>query len=182
MGAQGRERFTVFLDAEGTLYVPRAGRNSEDFWERGEPTLPRAVETFRLDPDASEVLLALRREGTQVVVASRHQPDLLRSMLIHFGIWHFFEDVLVGNDKAGMVTAYLDERDLPRREALMVGDTPLMDVHPFLDAGIDAVLLERAPGTDRDGLERIDGLKGLLPLVRKRRGPSEGDLGHGDRV
>ncbi len=159
---------SVFFDAEGTLYLPKLGHSYREFWEGGEPTLERAARIFQLDPDAPGVLRALRRQGVRLVVASKHREALLRSMLIHFGIWHLFDAVLVGDEKGVLVADYLRERGLRKDDAVMIGDRPHLDVHPVEAAGVRAYLLRREHNAREGGAYRIWALWDVLRLVSPR--------------
>lgn len=152
----------VFLDAEGTLWEPRPGRTIHDFWDAPSPE--RAREVFRPTPGIRPTLEALARRGLTLVVMSKHDPALLPRLLADFGLADLFDDVLVDDDKAARVGAWLQAHGVPPDRAVMVGDRVDMDIEPLVEAGVLGVLVDRdynrGPGHLR--LRRIED---LVPTV-----------------
>ena len=158
--AKGSRGFDyVFLDAEGTIYIPRAGKSCERFWSEGDQTLDRALTYFKPVENVQDILERIRRAGIKLVVVSKHRPRLLFGILDKFSLLNLFQDVLVGEDKGDLIASYLEERGLSKARVLMVGDTPSLDVEPVRRAGIRAVLISQ----DRDGGgETLSSLEELL--------------------
>jgi FMN phosphatase YigB (HAD superfamily) len=147
----------VFFDAEGTLYVPKKGRTFDDFWEGGDHTLERALENFELNQGVEETLGELMKKGHELVVVSVHKPDLLPDLLKGLGIRRCFTDILVNGDKGELMEEYLDEKDVPKDLASIVGDIYDMDIAPAEKVGIRGLLL---PGPElsefRDIIHYVD--------------------------
>ena len=147
----------VFFDAEGTLYVPKKGKTFDDFWEGGEHTLKRALENFELNRGVEETLGELLKKGHELVVVSVHKPDLLPDLLKGLGIRRCFADVLVNGDKGELMEEYLDRKDAPKENAVIVGDIYHVDIKPAEKVGIRGLLL---PGSElkefRDIIHHID--------------------------
>ncbi len=153
----------VFLDAEGTLYVPRHGRSRWEFWADPSPEL--ALEFFELDEGVKEALDALRGEVDTLCLASRNTDDILSALLDKFGIREYFDAILLNGDKGKNIVRYLSERGLDRDEAVMVGDMPRLDIFPVKSKGVEAVLVDRVYNRGVDA-ERISGVKDLPAWLR----------------
>jgi phosphoglycolate phosphatase len=82
----------------------------------------------RLQPHARQTLCALRAAGFAQSVLSAYRHDTLESLLIHFGVRDFFDDV-VGSDnvyahgKIDQGRAWLRSRALDPSSVLLIGDT-----------------------------------------------------------
>jgi putative hydrolase of the HAD superfamily len=134
-------RKVVFFDAEGTLYVPKKGRSFDDFWEGGEHTLERAAEHFRLNDGVTETLRVLAEKDYLIVVVSKHKEDLLPDLLERLGIMDFFADVIINGDKGDIMVNFLRKRDIPKDQAVIVGDIYEIDIKPAERVGIKGYLL-----------------------------------------
>lgn len=153
----------VFLDAEGTLYVPKHGRSRWEFWADPSPEL--ALEFFELDEGVKEALDALRGEVDTLCVASRNTDAILSALLDKFGIRGYFDEILLNGDKGKNIVRYLSERGLDRDEAVMVGDMPRLDIFPVKSRGVEAILVDRVYNRCVDA-ERISGVKDLPAWLR----------------
>ena len=131
----------VFLDAEGTLYVPRNGKSRWEFW--ANPSPEAAVEFFELDRGVKESLERLRSQVDTLCLVSRNPEDILGALLDKFGIRHLFDDIMLNGDKGKKIVQYLSRRGLRRDESVMVGDMPVLDLYPVRRFGIEAVLVDR---------------------------------------
>jgi len=131
----------VFFDAEGTLYVTKEERTYSDFWDKGEHSLERAIEHFRLNDGVVETLQRLKDMEVEMVVVSKHNPELLPSLLEHLGISNYFTEIIINGDKGDMMMSFLKERSIPKDEAVIVGDTHEIDIKPAQKVGIKGYLL-----------------------------------------
>lgn len=158
--AQMNRRFRhVFLDAEGTLYVPPRGRTTWEFW--ADPSAELARDFFELDEGVAEALASIRGRADTLCIASRNTKPILDALLDDFGIRDFFDDILLNGNKGKQIASYLYQRGFDRRDAVMVGDTPVLDLYPVRKAGIEAILVDRPYNRWADA-ERIRGV-GELP-------------------
>ncbi|MCK4444160.1 MAG: HAD family hydrolase [Thermoplasmata archaeon] len=132
----------VFFDAEGTLYRPKNGKRPEDFWEGGEHTLERAKEHFELNCCVAETLERLKQRNYIIAVVSKHKDHLLSDLLQHLGIDEYFSGIMIGEDKAPMMLNFLQERDISKNDAIMVGDTYELDIAPAESVGIRGLHLD----------------------------------------
>ncbi len=147
----------VFFDAEGTLYIPKKGKRPEDFWDRGEHTLERAKEHFELNCCVNQTLENLKERDYLMAVVSKHKDHLLPDLLKHFGIDGYFSGVMIGEDKAHMMLDFLTDKDIPKNEAIIVGDTLEMDIQPAEKVGITGLHLDgKKMKCVRDLLRYID--------------------------
>lgn len=153
----------MFLDAEGTLYIPHGGRSTWEFW--ADPSAERAREFFELDEGVSEALVSIRERIDTLCIASRNSRPILDSLLEDFGIRDFFDEVLINGNKGKQIARYLDQYGLDRSEAVMVGDTPVLDLYPVRRAGMEAILVDRPYNRWADA-ERIKGVSELPAWLR----------------
>ena len=131
----------VFLDAEGTLYVPKNGMSRWYFWARPSPE--EAVRFFELDKGVVEALEKLRAEVDTLCLVSLNSEPVLDAILDHFKLRRFFDCVMVNGNKGHRIERYLKERGLNKADAVMVGDTPTLDLYPVIRAGVHSVLIDR---------------------------------------
>ena len=135
----------VFLDAEGTLYVPRNGKSRWEFW--ANPSPEAAVEFFELDRGVKESLEQIRSQVDTLCLVSKNPEDILGALLDKFGIRHLFDDIMLNGDKGKQIAQYLSRKGLRRDESVMVGDMPALDLYPVRRMGIEAILVDRAYNT-----------------------------------
>lgn len=148
----------VFLDAEGTLYVPKKGKMAWEFWTNPSPEA--ALDFFELDVGVREALEALRRQVDTLCIVSRNPEDVLFTLLDRFGIRSYFDEVMLNGDKGAHILEFLYKRGLSRRDALMVGDLPRLDLYPARRAGVEAIIIDRFYNQGVDA-ERIKGVREL---------------------
>ncbi len=150
----------IFLDAEGTLYVPRGTRSRWDFWRN--PSAEAAVEFFELDEGVVEAIKAIRSRADTLCLVSRNTETVLAAVLEKYGLEHCFDRIMLNGDKGKKISRFLHENGLRKEEAVMVGDMPTLDVFPVKRAGIEAVLVDRPYNRWAKSVERIRGI-GDLP-------------------
>ena len=148
----------IFLDAEGTLYVPKGGRSRWVFW--ADPTPEAALEFFELDDGVYEALHQLRSQVDTLCLVSRNTEDILSALLKKFGIGDCFDKIMLNGDKGKQIERYLYQNGLKKEESVMVGDMPSLDLFPVKRAGIEAVLVDRLYNRWAKA-ERIKGLRDL---------------------
>jgi len=148
----------VFLDAEGTLYVPRNKRSRWEFW--ADPSPDAAVEFFELDHGVVEALGKLRKQVDTLVVVSRNSDRILGALFEKFGIGHWFDRVMLNGNKGHQIRRYLSEHGLRKEDAIMIGDMPELDLFPVQKAGVDAILVDREYNRWASA-ERIRGVREL---------------------
>jgi phosphoglycolate phosphatase len=131
--ALDRERYGELFDFPVIDYYRRLGFDfSRDPFELVGAEFIRRYEARRaeakLQPFARQALAALRDIGITQSMLSAYKLDSLESMLIHFGIRNFFEDVVGSNTvyahgKIDEGRAWLRARSLDPSCVLLIGDT-----------------------------------------------------------
>jgi phosphoglycolate phosphatase-like HAD superfamily hydrolase len=148
----------IFMDAEGTLYVPKHGRSRWEFW--ANPSPEAAVDFFELDDGVIATLEILRESAYSICIVSRNTAPILDALLEKFGILHYFDEVILSTNKGKSIESYLSDHGLNPEEALMVGDMPTLDLYPVRAVGIDVILVDRQYNRVARS-ERIKGIKDL---------------------
>lgn len=162
--ASASHRFKhIFLDAEGTIYVPRHGRSRWAFW--ADPSPEAALDFFELDDGVRETLLWLRNHADTICLVSRNTEDILASLLGKFQIRDFFDEIMLNGDKGRKIEHYLRKNGFRKEESLMVGDMPTLDFYPLMRVGIEALLVDRPYNSWAKG-ERIRGISDLPSWLR----------------
>ena len=153
----------LFLDAEGTLYVPKGRRSRWEFW--ADPSPEAALDFFELDAGVKEALRSLRSQVDTMCIVSRNTEPILKAVLGRYGLSELFDDILLNGDKGKKIARYLRERGLRKEESIMVGDMPTLDLYPVRRAGIDAVLVDR----DYNRFAKAERIRGIgdLPVWLK---------------
>ncbi len=148
----------VFLDAEGTLYVPKDGRSRWEFW--ADPSPDKAVEFFELDTGVKESLERLRSQVITLCLVSRNPPEIIDALLDKFGIRQYFDEILLNGNKGKQIAKYLYRRGYRRDESVMVGDMPVLDLYPVKRVGIESILVDR----DYNGFAKVERIRGVSEL------------------
>ena len=162
-GAETRRYKHIFLDAEGTLYVPKNGRSRWEFW--ADPSPENAEEFFELDAGVEEALRRLRKKAHTLGLVSWNSEPVLRALLRKFKLREYFDCILINGDKGKRIESYLARNGLRKEEAIMVGDMPKLDLYPVRKAGIDAILVDREYNWYVKA-EKIKGIKELPDWLR----------------
>jgi len=153
----------VFLDAEGTLYVPKDGRSRWEFW--ADPSPEAALDFFELDTGVLEALVKLRERVDSLCIVSMNREEILDALLDRFDIRDMFDAVLLNGDKGKRIMEYLDAHGFDRSEAVMVGDMPVLDLYPVRAVGVEAILVDRRYNRKAKA-ERISGIRDLPCWLR----------------
>jgi REG-2-like HAD superfamily hydrolase len=126
-------------------------------------------ESWSLYPEVLEVLSALRERGLKLLVVSNWDSNL-PALLDRLDLTRHFDGVvvsaLVGASKPAreIFDTALSLAGVAAHEALHVGDSPSEDYEGARNAGLPALLLDRA-GVARVGFESIRSLHEILPRV-----------------
>jgi len=126
-------------------------------------------ESWRLYPEALEVLKALRQKGKILGVISNWDSRLFQ-LLGGLGLEEYFRLVLAsgvfGASKPGprIFQEGLRRLDVQPYEAVHVGDSLEDDVNGCRAVGMDAILVDRFEGARRKAVTRLKGLKTVRNL------------------
>jgi FMN phosphatase YigB (HAD superfamily) len=154
----------VFLDAEGTIYVPRKGHTQYEFWA-GEHTPEKALEIFELDVGAAEAIRELRKAADTLCVVSLNPRPVLEALLRKFGLIEAFDEIMLNGDKGRLIRDYLRRHNYRTDQAVMVGDMPRIDLWPVKKIGIESLLVDRYYNQGV-AAERIPGISELPVWLR----------------
>ena len=153
----------IFLDAEGTLYVPKHGMSRWYFWARPSPE--DAVRFFELDKGVVKALEELREQTDTLCIVSLNSEPVLDAILDHFNIRRFFDEVMVNGNKGERIEKFLKEKGLRKEDSIMVGDTPSLDLYPVVKKGIHSLLVDRDYNQGH-AAERVRGVYELPAWLR----------------
>lgn len=156
-----------------------------------DATIEAWDEYMPLDPEAKDVLSALRRTRTIGLISNYDHPPHVYLLLAKLGLAALF-DVVVVSGEVGIekpdpriFELAIRQAKLQPREVVYVGDTS-GDVHGALDAGLCPILIRREGATTErefadfnvdqqpggrvavDGVETISKLSDLVEMFRKR--------------
>jgi len=154
----------LFLDAEGTLYVPKDGRTAVEFW-LGEHTIERAVRLFKVAEDVAPALQRIQELDIMMHVVSLHKDIILPQLLDELELGNHFEDLLINGDKGIRIRQYAESHGIPLEDCLMVGDRIDLDITPVQNAGIKAILIDRDGEIERDDITIIRSFDELIEHV-----------------
>ena len=144
----------VFFDGDGTLWYPKATKYAKKpHWVYTDPaTACDPHKHLVLTPTAVQTINRLKRRGILLCVLSAHPhpPEeasrILDAKIRHFQLDGLFDEVHATRpyemSKGEFMTDILARRGIPKKNALMVGDTYDWDYAPARQKGIDAVLIE----------------------------------------
>lgn len=125
---------------------------------------------WRVYPDVHEALSTLREEGYRLIVLSNWDsrlPDLLRTL----ELYEYFEAVIVSAlERTEKPAPEIFHRAAARtgvatEDLLHVGDSPREDYGGALEAGCQAILLDRRALFVNDGFRRIGTLTDLRTVI-----------------
>jgi len=131
----------VFLDAEGTIYVPKKGRSQYEFWTNPSPEA--AIDFFELDKGAAEAIRELKGRVETLCIVSLNPEPILSALLKKFGLADAFDDIMLNGNKGKLIRDYLRKHNMRADEAVMVGDMPRIDLFPVRNAGVESLLVDR---------------------------------------
>lgn len=144
----------VFFDGDGTLWYPKQTKRKEKpHWiYKQKKSLNDYCEQLTLTPTTLSTLKALKKKEVILVLLSTHlhDPDEAQSILQHkvnyFHVENLFDEIHATRNtptsKGDYITNILQQRNIVKKKALMVGDNYLWDYKPAQDSGIDAILME----------------------------------------
>ena len=131
-------------------YYERAGVTDDIFVAVAHAWMDEYVRGFSTVPlhaDAQKTLTLFQQASLTQVVLSASKRDMLREQIAHFGIQHFFAEILgLGDIYAGskeeIGRQYLQNCGIAPQETLMIGDT-LHDADVAKAIGAKCVLVAR---------------------------------------
>ncbi len=126
--------------------------------------------SYRLYDDVRPTFDALEDAGYRVGLISNFD-SWLQKMLVEMEIGHVFDTAVIsgieGIEKPdpAIYRLAVERAGVHPSRAVHIGDSPTMDMEPARAAGLTPVLLDRAGRYPAAPYDRLEDLKGLLPLV-----------------
>jgi putative hydrolase of the HAD superfamily len=133
---------------------------------------------WRVYPEVVPALEELRGQGLRLAVVSNWDSRLPR-LLSDLGLTTWFDTIVVsaveGVEKpaAGIFQRAAEQLGVPRGEIVHVGDSPREDYYGALEAGLQAVLVDRRGVFREDGFSRVSDLSELPSLLAQAREVAE---------
>lgn len=144
----------VFFDATGTLWYPKATRNTIDpGWVHRDKKKKNNVHThLMMTPTAKTTLKRLNHMGVKCIIISAAPYPLYKSkaqlakIISHFGLSRLIQEyhtvnMVDGSSKAKLIERILRRLKIKKIEALMVGDGYWSDYKFVRKRGIPALLM-----------------------------------------
>ena|SRR3989338_2538306 len=172
----------LFFDGDGTLWYPESTKYAvKPHWVYLSPkTASDPNKHLMLTPTAVTTIKLLRQKGIITVLLSTHpRPSQEASRILHEKVRHFcmselFDEIHVTqpheSSKGEFMMEILTRRNIPKKDALMVGDTYEWDYATAVRNGIDAVLIEsqyqKEHPKGRNVRRTISALKDVLKYVQ----------------
>jgi FMN phosphatase YigB (HAD superfamily) len=145
----------VFLDGDGTLWYPKKTKRSEKpHWIYDHPdTKDSYLQHLELTPETEKVIQTLNAKGIFLVVISANPREEsvaveeIKTRLKHFNLHDNFLLVRASpgddpNGKAKVILEVLNDLNLKKEDALMVGDSYKYDYLAARQIGVDAIWIE----------------------------------------
>lgn len=126
--------------------------------------------SYKLFEDALPVLHRLQGEGYRLGLISNFER-FLEEMLVELEVGHLFDVTVIsgieGYEKPdpNIYRVALERASVEPRYAVHVGDSPVLDVEPATEVGMNAVLLDRVGRVEQHPGLRIASLKELPEVV-----------------
>ena len=171
----------VFCDADGTLWYPHATkRTRHPVWlYLDEQLRHNYLEHMCLTPQAVETLMSLRHHGIITVILSTHphEPEeaarRLNEKAKYFGLHELFDKVHATAEyieaKGEKILEILQQNNLKKEDALMVGDSYTWDYYPAQNVGVEAILINsdyHQENRENEPVKNlVNDLDELLPLL-----------------
>ncbi len=172
----------IFFDGDGTIWYPKATkRTQKPHWIYNDIiTRDNYLEHLELTPKVQETLEVFSNKGIYLVVISANPESEevalkeMKEKLEYFGIEKLFytSRVSAGDDpegKSSIILEILEELNLKKEDALMVGDSYYYDYLAAKNIGIDALFIENTVSTMPEvvpfDLQSIEEVSDLLKII-----------------
>ena len=142
----------IFFDGDGTLWYPiKTKYTVKPHWLYKDKSIKDHHAHLMLIPTVESTLRKLKRMGILTVVLSTHPHEIEEAYKIinkkveHFNLKGLFTEVHATREyhksKGEYLIEILKKLDIPKTQALMIGDNYLWDYKPARDIGVDALLI-----------------------------------------
>ena len=148
-----RTKKIIFFDADGTLWYPIKTKYKEQpHWIYKDKSIKDYHTHLVLIPTVESTLKKLKRMGILTVVLSTHPHEIdeaykrINKKVKHFNLKKLFTEVHATREyhesKGEYIVEILKKLNIPKTQALMIGDKYLWDYKPARDVGVDALLMQ----------------------------------------
>jgi phosphoglycolate phosphatase-like HAD superfamily hydrolase len=146
------KKLIVFFDGDGTLWYPKkTKRKKHPVWLYKDKRYKNYTKHLVLTPSVVSTLEKLKKHQIITVVLSTHpQPPkkankILKEKINYFHLSNLFDETHATKEypesKGEFIVKILKERNIPRKKALMVGDSFEWDYNSAREKGVDALLI-----------------------------------------
>lgn len=144
----------IFFDGDGTLWYPRKTKYKEKpHWVYSlKCTADGHCSHLMMIPTVLATLKKLKKMKVITVLLSTHPQSpkeadaIIQHKVAHFKLDHLFDEIHATREshtsKGKFIVKILEKRNIPKNNALMVGDHYHWDYKPARDVGVDALLIE----------------------------------------
>ncbi len=145
----------IFFDADGTLWYPKSTKYSKHpiwVWETHNQNVVKVREEFVLIPGVLKILKKLKKLKIKLVVLStcplpKKEANIrVKGNVSHFNLEDFFDEIhgtrIHHESKGKYILRILKKYKIPKKYALMIGDSYRYDYKPARNRGVDALLIE----------------------------------------
>lgn len=142
----------IFFDGDGTLWYPLKTKYTEKpHWLYKDKSIKDHHAHLVLIPTVESTLKKLKRMGILTIVLSTHPHEvdeayrIINKKVEHFNLKELFTEVHATREyhesKGEYIVEILQKLNIPKAQALMVGDNYLWDYKPARDIRVDALLM-----------------------------------------
>lgn len=149
-----RNKKLIFFDGDGTMWYPKKTKRSvAPHWIYEDAAIGKNfLHHLVLIPSVLKTLKELKKRGFILTLISTHPhpPKIARALLqekiTHFKLGKFFDEFhAAGNNPQGkgkIMLEVLKKRNIPKSQALMIGDSYTYDYLSAKKVGIDCILMK----------------------------------------
>lgn len=143
----------IFFDADGTLWYPIKTKHTQlPHWLYLDKSIKDHHPHMIIIPTVESTLKKLKRMGILTVVLSTHPHEIdeaykiLNKKVAHFNLKELFTEVHATREyhasKGEYIIEILNRLNIPKTQALMIGDNYKWDYKPARGIGVDALLMQ----------------------------------------
>ncbi len=148
-----KKKKIIFFDGDGTLWYPKKTKHKKHpVWLYRDKRFKNHMDHVVMIPSALSTIKKVKNEGIITVILSTHphppkEADaIMRHKIECLKLGELFDEIHATREyhesKGKFMLKILKERNIPKSEALMVGDSYKWDFESATKVGIDALLVE----------------------------------------
>ncbi|MFZ2303982.1 MAG: HAD-IIIC family phosphatase [Minisyncoccia bacterium] len=170
----------IFFDGDGTLWYPIKTKYTEKpHWLYKDKSIKNHHEHLMVIPTVESTLRKLKKVGVLTVVLSTHPHEIDEAYKIidkkvkHFNLKELFTEVHATREyhesKGEYIVEILKKLNIPKTQALMIGDNYAWDYKPARDIGVDALLMQSDYMKKDKRLKTIKKLSDLFDYIKSAK-------------